>query len=132
MMDMFEGQSIADPTRRVLGRLCDQARSRVLSTSLSHAIVEDEFAKILFAAWFTDLDYKRGTKLFLEEIKQMPRAEFLRFTLAMHCLSRSNWTQWLRQERLGILDIAEELLKPLPRSINKGKLKREIEKGSKD
>lgn len=127
MIDMFEGHTLADPTRRILGRLCENSRAKVLAISLKNAVVDDEFAKLLFAAWYTDVDYQNGRKVFAEEIKNIGQADFLRMTLSMHCLSRVYWNQSRKAERLGMLDFADELVKPISTSFDKGKIKRTIE-----
>jgi len=130
LLDLLEYSAMADPLRRVMNFLCEQARQRVLATSVASSVPGGPMEKIIHGTWLADIDVTRGKEPLRDAIKALPRATFLRITLASHYLSRVYWSHWRKEDRLILLDVADEAIKPIEVSINKAELKRMVEKVS--
>ncbi|HLG90148.1 MAG TPA: hypothetical protein VKZ79_23480, partial [Alphaproteobacteria bacterium] len=116
-----------EPSRRVRGYLCEQARHKVLATSVEKSRVEGEIEGMIYSAWLADIDPKRGEAALRAAIKRLPAALFLRISLASHFLTRVYWSHWKKEDRLLLLDAAEETIRPGQFRLDKGKIKRTIE-----
>lgn len=128
VLDILEYSAMADPLRKVVGFLCEQARHRVLATSVETAVPSGIVEKVIHGTWLADIDVNRGKQPLQAAIKALPRATFFRITLASHYLSRVYWNHWKKDDRLILLDAAEQAIQPLEVSLNKQELKRLIEK----
>lgn len=131
-VDILEYSTMADPVRRVLHFMCEQARQRVLATSVASSVPTGPVERIVHGTWLADIDATRGKTFLKDAIKNLPRATFFRITLASHYLARVYWNHWRKDDRLLLLDAAQEAIKPIEYSINKSQLKRMVEKQSKD
>lgn len=132
LVDILELAALGEPFRRVVGHLCEQARHRVLATSVANTDVEHLFEKVMHATWLVDIDGKRGRQALRKAIKELPAAPFLRITLASHYLSRVYWNHWKKDDRLDLLDSADEVLKPISvRVSDKSELRRLIERDNR-
>ena len=128
ILDILEYSAMADPVRRVMNFMCEQARQRVLATSVASTPPEGPMEKIVHGTWLADIDVSRGRTPLREAIKALPRATFLRITLASHYLARVYWNHWRKDDRLVLLDIADEAIRPLELSINKAELVRMVKR----
>lgn len=128
MVDLLEYAAMADPVRRVMNFMCEQARQRVLATSVANSVPTGTMEKVIHGTWLADIEPARGRGPLKAALKGLPRATFLRLTLASHYLARVYWNHWRKDDRLTLLDAAEEAIKPLEHSINKAELKRLVEK----
>ncbi|MDB5529190.1 MAG: hypothetical protein JWR51_2293 [Devosia sp.] len=126
-VDILEYTALAEPLRRVLGFLCEQARHRVLAPSVEAATVDGAIEKIIHGTWLADIDTARGKDKLRQAIIDLPTAQFFRVILASHYLARVYWNHWRKEDRLHLLNSAEEVIKPLELKINKSELKRMIE-----
>jgi hypothetical protein len=126
--DLLEYSIVADPFHRLLGFLCEQARHRVLAPSVEHAGVAGIVQKLIHGTWLTDIDSQRGRRRLLKAIRDLPPRPFLRVALATHYISRVYWHHSGKANRLTLLDAAEEALKPLSASVDKGQIRRLIER----
>ena len=131
VVDIIEYAAMAEPLRRVMHFLSEQARHRVLSPSVEKAPVNGVFEKVLHGTWLIDIDPEKGRKPLREAMKALPRATFLRVTMVSHYLARVYWSHWKKEDRLALLDAAEDVLQPLAVEIDKAKLKRLIESDEK-
>lgn len=127
LVDILEYTAMAEPLRRVMHFLTEQARHRVLSPSVEKAKVEGILEQVLKGTWLIDIDPGRGRKLLREAIKDLPRATFFRVTLVSHYMERVYWSHWKKEDRLALLDAAADLFRPLEVDIDKAGLKRLIE-----
>lgn len=127
LVDIIEYSAMADPLRRVMHFLSEQARHRVLSPSVDKAEVKGVLEKVLHGTWLIDIDPERGRKPLRDAMKELPRASFFRITMVSHYLARVYWSHWKKEDRLALLDAAEDILEPLQVDINKAQLKRLIE-----
>jgi nucleoside phosphorylase len=128
MLDLLEYNAMADPVRRVMNFMCEQARQRVLATSVAGTKPDGPMERIVHATWLADIDVTRGKSPLRDAIKALPRATFLRITLASHYLARVYWNHWRKDDRLVLLDIASEAIKPIELSINKAELARMVKR----
>jgi hypothetical protein len=128
LIDLLQYHLLLLPLLRVVGYLCEQARHRVLATSVENAKVEGGVERIIHGTWLSDIDSSRGGALLRKAIKVLPNAPLLRVALASHYLYRVYWNHWEKTDRVNLLDLAEEVIKPLYGQFDKGKLKRMIEK----
>ncbi|MBB2792877.1 UNVERIFIED_ORG: nucleoside phosphorylase [Rhizobium pisi] len=131
MVDVVEFYMLAQPLRRTMGYLCEQARQKVLAESVAKPSFKEPMEKILHSAWLTDIESGRGKDALHRAIRDLPPAKFLRVNLASHFLTRVHWNHWRKDDRLVLLDMAEEALKPLSLNFKKGELMRAIEKDNK-
>jgi len=132
MLDILEHATMAGPTRRVLAFLCEQARHRVLAPSIAALTPSGPIERIVHATWLADVDTRRGSAPLKSAIRNLPRVNFLRTTLASHYLARVYWSHWSLDARLLLLDAAEEAINPIDSNIDKGKIKRLINKPNKN
>ncbi len=128
ILDILEYSAMADPVRRVMNFMCEQARQRVLATSVAGTLPDGPMEKIVHGTWLADIDVSRGRAPLREAIKALPRATFLRITLASHYLARVYWNHWRKDDRLVLLDIADEAIRPVELSINKAELMRMVKR----
>lgn len=126
ILDILEYAAMADPVRRVMNFMCEQARQRVLATSVASTTPDGPMEKIVHGTWLADIDVARGKAPLRDAIKALPRASFLRITLASHYLARVYWNHWRKDDRLVLLDMADEAIKPVELSINKAELMRMV------
>jgi nucleoside phosphorylase len=127
VVDILEFAFLAEPTRRILGHLCESARQKVLAVSVERAKPEGLMNKLIHGAWLADIESERGEKLLSDAAKSLPKAPFLRVVLATHLLTRVYWNQWRKDDRLKLLDLAAEVVKPLIQ-LDKAKIQRIVRK----
>jgi nucleoside phosphorylase len=132
LADVLEYTFLAEPLRRTIGYLSEQARHRVLATSVENAKVSGTLEGVILGAWLTDIDSRRGSKALRTAIKGVPPAPFFRVGLAAHFLQRVYWNHWHKDDRIALLDAAEEALKPIDMKFDKPRLKRLIEKSERE
>jgi nucleoside phosphorylase len=129
IVDVIEYHLLSQPFRRVLDFMCEQARQKVLASSVEKSTFHSPIPNIIHRAWLTDIDSKRGKSKLNEAIKSLPGLPFLRAILFDHFITRVHWSHWKSDDRLALLEAADETLKPVARTIaNKGELKRAIER----
>jgi hypothetical protein len=131
LVDFVEFSFLSFPFRRIVHQLCEQARHRVLATSVEKANVSGEMESIIHATWLADIDGQRGRALLRNALRQLPTAPFLRFVLASHFVMRVYWSHWRQEDRLALLEAADETIKPLSIQFKKPELKRFISKSKK-
>lgn len=133
LVDVLEYTLFGAGMRRVLHQLCEGARQRVLASSIEKANVTGAIESIIHAAWLTDIESRRGKSRLTNAIKQLPNSPFLRSSLAAHFVARVYWNHWRKEDRMVLLNAAEEALRGFNITLNKGELKRFIESsGSAD
>ena len=128
LVDMLEFTFLAEPTRIILGHLCEGARQKVLAVSVERAKPEGLINELFHGAWLSDIESERGEKLLNSTLKNLPTSPFLRFVLATHLLTRVYWNHWRKEDRLRLLDIAAEIIKPMTQ-LDKGRIQRIVQRG---
>lgn len=128
VVDILEFTFLAEPTRRILGHLCEGARQKVLAISVERAKHDGLINELIHGAWLSDIESERGEKLLADETaKNLPNSPFLRVVLATHLLTRVYWNHWLKEDRLKLLDLAAEIIRPMTQ-IDKGRIQRLVKK----
>lgn len=127
LIEVLEFSLLAGPFRKIMHYLCEQARHGVLATSVEHATTSDAMEAIIHAVWLADIDSQRGAKMLKSAIRECPQAEFLRINLATHFLIRVYWSHWKKEDRLMLLEAADEAIRPMKVKLDKGRLRRAIE-----
>ncbi|MCB1467065.1 MAG: hypothetical protein KDK08_07965 [Rhizobiaceae bacterium] len=127
VVDILEFAFLAEPTRRILGHLCEGARQKVLATSVERARHNGLVNELIHGAWLSDIDSDRGEKLLADTVRNLPPSPFLRLVLATHLLTRVYWNHWRKEDRLKLLDLAAEVIQPMTR-LDKGKIQRIVQR----
>ena len=127
--DVLEHNFMSEPVRRVLGFLGEQARHKVLVTSLEKADPADSVGAILKAAWLCDIDVRKGGPALGTLLKKAPAAPLMRISLATHLMAQVFWRHSEKGTQLALLEAANETIKPLELAFDKGQIKRDIEQG---
>ncbi len=125
--DLMEYVFLADPLRRMINGLCDEARESILATSFVESELRNEPQSLIQYVWLADIDAKMGRDGLMRSIRELPHSRFLRVTLATHLVTRVFWNHWKKEDRLILLDAANELLKPFGQSYNYNEIRRLIE-----
>lgn len=132
LVDALEFIFLGEPLRRIIGSLCEEARDNVLAESIANVVPDNQIDDLIHSIWLSDVDTPRGRAGLMKAIKQLPKARFLRVNLAQHLIERVYWKHWKKEDRLSLLDAADESLKVIGRQYDKSELKRLIERGKKD
>ena len=127
VVDILEFAFLAEPMRRILGHLCDSARQKVLAISVERAEHNGLMCELIHGAWLSDIDSGRAAKLLTDASKKLPTLPFLRVILASHLLTRVYWNHWSMVDRLKLLEVAADIIKPMTQ-LNKGKIQRIVQK----
>ena len=116
-LDLTEMHMLSLPFRGVVGYICDRAQNPVLASSIMKVPVTGPVEKILHSLWLCDLSPKEGFDQLSENVKDLPPSIFFRSNVATHLLSRAFWSHWKPQDRLYLLDAAQEILKAENRQL---------------
>lgn len=127
-IELLEYGAMSDPIRNVLGFLCEQARHKVLAPSVASATPAGPVEAVIQGTWLADIDTTRGRPALRTAIRALPRATFFRMALASHYIARVYWSHWRKEDRILLLQAAEDAIEPLEVKINKPELKRLIER----
>jgi hypothetical protein len=111
-----------------MGFLCEQARHKVLASSIQGAKVNELVEKLIQAMWLADIEIKRGKPSLRDVIRQLPDAYLLRVALCTHLMFRVYWSQSQKKDRLELLDAAEQLIRSLHLQFDKSRMQRQIER----
>lgn len=128
LIDIMEYTVMCRPFQTVVATLCEEARHPVLAESLSRAQPETDFERLLRAIWLADVDVKAGKTQLNATIKDLPKARMLRVNLATHLLTRVYWKHWKPEDRLALLDAADQAVRDQGQTINKAEIIRLIDK----
>jgi hypothetical protein len=81
---------------------------------------------LIARVWAAEIDAAKEKAALLDAINGLPVVPFLRYTLSTHFIARVFWNHWETANRLALLDAAEEALRPIAGTIDKGKVRRMI------
>ena len=118
LVDVLEYNLLSYPFRFLISTLCEEARDNVLAESITNTVISGAFENLIKSIWLSDINTAEGAKQLHELIKEIPKAKFLRLTLASHLLTRVYWKHWNREDRLKLLGLAGECLKALGLNFN--------------
>lgn len=126
LVDLLEYVWIAQPFRRMIETLCEEAREKVLAESLRNAKIDGEPDRLIHSIWLADIDPKTGRQSLLKSIKELPDSMFLRVVIASHLMTRVFWKHWKADDRLVLLEAANETLKAVGKTYDKSAIGRQI------
>lgn len=126
-IDISEIQFLSTPLIGILNHMCEQVGRKVLARSINVEEDEPEMQKILRHVWLADLDSQLGKKPLQAIMKKAPRANFLRLMLATLLINRVYWSHSNRRDRDTLLDLTNEIIKPIGRAFDKKKVIKTIE-----
>jgi nucleoside phosphorylase len=127
VFDFIEFFALSAPFGGLITYLCEQARHAVLFKSIDSIKIDDQLGELIRLVWSAEINSKASKRDLLRNIAKLPLAKFLRFILAGHFLTRVYWTQWEKEDRLVLLEAAEEVIRPIALHLDKGALRRIIE-----
>lgn len=128
LVDFMEFLYMLQPFWATITYLCEEARDVVLAESVAKAVVDGPFNELVRNLWLADIDVSRGRGALSAAIKRLPRTKMLRHAIATHLMVRVFWRHWRKEDRLALLDIADQTLRAVGASRKTGELKRIIEK----
>ena len=125
-LDIFELFVFSSPFMSLLTYLCEQARHAVLYKSLNGVSIEDEFADLIRAVWGAEINSRGSKKKLLQIIAKLPAARFEDYVgRTFH--NKGLLDSMEKEDRLVLLEAAEEILRPVAFQLDKGALKRIID-----
>ena len=128
IVDLLEYLYKVQPIAGATTYICEEARDIVLAESIANTTVEPGIEELLRNLWLSDIDAPRGKKPLTDTIKKLPKAKFLRHAIAAQLMSRVFWSHWRKDDKLSMLDVADESLKGVGIRRKTGQLQRLIEK----
>jgi nucleoside phosphorylase len=128
MVEFLEYMLMLQPFASVVSYLCEEARDNVLAESIVNTSVPEGVEDLLRNMWLSDIDAPKGTKGLLRSIKVLPKTKFLRSAIAGHLMARVYWRHWRKQDKLLLLNAADECLKGTGLQNSASELKRIMEK----
>lgn len=132
LVNLREFAYVAEPFTRIMYYLCETARERVLAESIANTSQEDKLERLVKALWLSDVDAKRGKAELLKIIKDLPTATFLRVVVSTHLAYRVFWSHSDYEDRLTLLDLADEALKRIGRATDRSEIKGILDATKKD
>jgi hypothetical protein len=126
MVDLFEAYLISYPIYAIMQSLCTMAGERVLSESIRNIPEGSGVEAILRAAWWADVDPQRGKDALLDAIKNVPKAGFLRTTLANFLMNRVYWSHSDKKDRVDLLHVASEAVRTFGLKLNAGSVSKVV------
>jgi nucleoside phosphorylase len=118
IVDLFELSAVSEPLLGLVGRLCEKARSQVLTRSLENVTVLSPVEKLVKALWIAETDPQKGKQSLLLEARELPLVTFLRMSVAFHCLQRLFWGHWKPSDQMALIDAANAFLSGIGQSID--------------
>ncbi|UTW51470.1 hypothetical protein KFF05_16455 [bacterium SCSIO 12827] len=100
-------------------------RHKVLSKSIEAVNTNNGVEEVLKGCWIADLDTPSGVKLIDAALKKVNPGVFFRVMLSEHILTRVYWDHWNSKDRLLLLNLADEILKPTRITLRKAEIQRE-------
>ena len=131
MIDLIEHSILSRPFRALSEQICEQANNPVLSMTLKEIDYSSGMEGVIAALWHADLDAAVGLKRLRGVVKTLPLDHFFRITLVGHIVHRVYWTHWNENHRKQLLEIANDILKPLGQRYDKRAVLSDISKKSK-
>ncbi|AXV15206.1 hypothetical protein CYG48_05505 [Neorhizobium sp. SOG26] len=128
MVDAYEFSLLGLPIRAVFAQLGNFAGQAVLRTSVASVTSEDLMENLVARIWAAEISAAKEKAPLLAAIRDLPPVPFLRHSLSTYFMTRVFWDHWQTDNRLALLDAAEESLTALNSSIDKGRLRRIIKR----
>lgn len=130
MVDAYEFSLLGMPLRAVFEHLGNFAGQGVLRSSVASVSTDDIMENLVAKIWSAEINAVQEKTALLAAIRDLPTVPFLRHSLSTYFMTRVFWNHWDVGNRLALLDAAEESLRPLHGSIDKGRIKRMVSGGN--
>jgi hypothetical protein len=128
LIDLAEYVALSYPFAGVLMHVCEEARDSVLAESIINTSVDGKLEELIRNIWLSDIDPKKRRAGLLRSIKVLPKSLFLRTTITGFVMFRVFWKHWRKDDRLILLNAAEESLRGAGLRYKTSELVRRIEK----
>lgn len=128
LTDFIQFFSISQPATSILSILLDQAQHLIIGNSVARAEPKSNIEGLIKGLWLSHIDRSAGSSLLNKSIKELPKAQFLRTVLAQMLIMRVKWNTFHGPLRHYLIDVAEDILKPLREGFDKGELRRLVQK----
>jgi nucleoside phosphorylase len=128
LIELAEYLNLSTPFVGVLTHVCEEARDSVLAESIINTSVDGELEELIRNIWLSDINPPKGRVGLLRSIKALPRSLFLRTTITGYVMFRVFWKHWRKEDRLILLNAADESLKGAGIRYKTSELVRRIEK----
>lgn len=126
--DLLEYIYMLQPFIGIVTHLCEEARDDVLPESIVNTLVEGGVEELIKNLWLSDINVSKGKKRLVDSIKSLPKSKFLRNAIATQLMARVYWKHWRKDDRLSLLDAANESLKGVGQQHKTSELQRIVEK----
>jgi len=127
LIELAEYVTLSYPFVGVLTYVCEEARDGVLAESIINTSVDGELEELIRNIWLSDINPTKGRVGLLRSIKALPRSLFLRSTITGYVMFRVFWKHWRKEDRLILLNAADESLKGAGLRYKTSELVRRIE-----
>lgn len=111
LVELVEFTILSYPFVGVLTYLCDEAHDSVLAESTINTSVDGKIEELIRYIWLSDIDPPKGKEGLLQSIKVLPKSLFLRSIITGYVMGRAFWGHWRKEDRLILLNAADESLK---------------------
>lgn len=126
-VDLAEMSLVSEPIRVILGHVSEEARHRVVVPAVNSVELENVLEKLMVVSWLSEID-PNGIKPKIDDLmKNFPRSPFLRSSVATYYMFRSYWSLSDKSVRLKMLNMANDLVKPLGREIPIAQLSKRLD-----
>lgn len=127
LVDLLEMGFLMEPTRVILQHVCEEAKHIVLMPAIEGVKTEGPLTSLFKAVWAADVRAVQAREPSRAALASLPRAAFLRVSVATHYLVRAYWDQSDRENRLEMLAFANRLLQPIGRSLPMREIQKDLE-----
>lgn len=129
IIDLLELALLAEPFVSTVSFLSEQARHKILAPSIEKAEFSAAQEEVIRDTWLADVDPQRGRTNLRKTVASLPAAPFFRLVLATHLFGRVYWVHWNPDDRMELLNAANDAIKALGLSfIETATVKRKIER----
>jgi hypothetical protein len=132
LMSFLEFNFVAEPFRKVVGHLCEQAQDVILMQSVENVEAETQFGDVLRLIWLADLGSEKGVRVLNKTVGDIGFAPFFRVMLVLHVVSRAYWNASSHKHRERLLKVAESSMRGLGLQIDKTKMMRGMEQKNQE
>ena len=132
LVEFVEYMSLSFPLERIINHLLDQAQQTIIGNSVAKVTPDGALGPLLKGLWLSNIDKKMGEETLNAAVRDLPDARFLRMILTYLLIYRIKWKLSSKPLRYYLLDVAQEVIRPLNPNLNKGELQRLVDASSKE
>jgi len=132
LIDFVEFVALSEPLERIVNHLLDQGQQPIIGNSLAKAKNIGGLKPLIKGLWLTNINRQAGNAALNEAVAELPEARFFRSTLTSIIIYRVRWKLSQKPTRYTLLDAAQEIVKPINPSLDKGEMRRFVDRDDKD